>query len=115
MPHPLDRRSLLASAAALALSGGSPPPLATAADDRDWSGRKPVRYPDADIVVLDKRFAKYKIGNAAIERLHTGLRWAEGPAWCGIGNFFLCSDIPNDRQIRILDEDGHVSVFRKPA
>ena len=55
MPHSLDRRSLLTSAAALAFTGGLRPPLAgaTAADDRDWSGKKPVRYPDADIVFID--------------------------------------------------------------
>ena len=34
--------------------------------------RQPARYPDADIIVLDKRFASIKIGNAAIERLYTG-------------------------------------------
>ncbi|MCS7167628.1 MAG: SMP-30/gluconolactonase/LRE family protein [Gemmatales bacterium] len=75
----------------------------------------PVRYPDPDIVVLEKRFAKYKIGNTAIQRLYTGTLWAEGPAWNGVGKYLVWSDIPNDRQLRWLDEDGHVSVFRKPA
>ena len=73
-----------------------------------------TRYPDPRIEVLDARF-KYKIGNAAIERLFTGCRWAEGPAWSGMGRYLLWSDIPNDRQLRWLDEDSHVSVFRKPA
>jgi gluconolactonase len=41
--------------------------------------------------------------------------WAEGPAWNGGGQYLVWSDIPNDRQMRRLDEDGHVSVFRKPA
>ena len=41
--------------------------------------------------------------------------WAEGPAWSGWGNFLVWSDIPNDLQYRWLDEDGHVSVYRKPA
>ena len=39
----------------------------------------------ADIVVLDDRFAKYKLGNTPIQRLHTGTLWAEGPAWNGVG------------------------------
>jgi gluconolactonase len=82
---------------------------------RDWSGQRPVRYPDPDIVVLDPRFAKYKLGNTPIQRLHTGTLWAEGPAWNGVGRYLLWSDIPNDRQMRWLEEDGHVSVFRKPA
>jgi gluconolactonase len=110
-PRGLDRRTFLATAAAAGtvLAGTGQ------AEERDWSGKHPVRYPDADIIVLDKRFEKYKIGNAAIERLATGFRWAEGPAWDGVGNYLLWSDIPNDRQMRWLDEDGHVSVFRKPA
>ncbi|GIW79026.1 MAG: hypothetical protein KatS3mg105_0833 [Gemmatales bacterium] len=75
----------------------------------------PVRYPDPDIVVLDKRFAKYRIGNTPIQRLHTGTLWAEGPAWNGVGRYLVWSDIPNDVQLRYLDEDGHVSKFRVPA
>jgi len=75
----------------------------------------PVRYPDRDVVVLDPRFAKYKIGNAAIQRLHTGMAWAEGPAWNGVGRYLVWSDIPNNVQHRWLAEDNHVSVFRIPA
>jgi gluconolactonase len=75
----------------------------------------PVRYPDPDLVVLDPRFAKYKIGNTPIQRIHTGNLWAEGPAWSGLGKFLLWSDIPNNLQRRWIDDDGHVSVFRQPA
>jgi gluconolactonase len=41
--------------------------------------------------------------------------WAEGPAWNAVGRYLLWSDIPNDVQLRRLDDDGHVSVFRRPA
>lgn len=82
---------------------------------RDWSGRNPVRYPDPDIVVLDPRFEKVRDKNAAIERLYTGTRWAEGPAWNGAGRYLVFSDIPNNRQVRWLEEDGHVSNFRAPS
>ena len=41
--------------------------------------------------------------------------WAEGPAWNAVGRYLVWSDIPNDIQHRWLDEDGHVSVFRRPA
>jgi gluconolactonase len=85
------------------------------AADRDWSGQQPVRYPDADIVTLDPRFGKYRLGNTPIQRLHTGTLWAEGPAWSAVGRYLLWSDIPNDVQLRRLDDDGHVSVFRRPA
>jgi len=82
---------------------------------RDWSGRNPVRYPDPDIITLDKRFKKYAIGNTPIQRLYTGALWAEGPAWSTGGQYVVWSDIPNDRQLRWLEEDGHVSTFRKPS
>src|SRR5438552_12561138 len=108
----LDRRALLKSAAVAGLAALARP---LAAADRDWSGQSPTRYPDPDIVSLDKRFDKYKLGNTPIQRLHTGMLWAEGPAWCGVGKYLLWSDIPNDRQLRRLDDDGHVSVFRQPA
>jgi gluconolactonase len=55
--------------------------LATAAggQDRDYGqNAPPVRYPEPDVIVLDKRFAKYKIGNTPIKRLYTGMLWAEG-------------------------------------
>ena len=104
----LTRRSFLAAATAAT--------AASTVTARDYGpNAPPVRYPDPDIVVLDKRFAKYKIGNTPIQRLHTGCLWAEGPAWSGMGRYLLWSDIPNDRQLRWLDEDSHVSTFRKPA
>ena len=78
-------------------------------------GAAPVRYPDPDIVSLDKRFDKYKLGNTPIQRLHTGTLWAEGPAWNGVGRYLLWSDIPNNVQLRWLEEDGHVSIFRHPS
>jgi gluconolactonase len=82
---------------------------------RDWSGNQPVRYPDPDVISLEKEFAKYRIGTSVIERVCTGFRWAEGPAWNGAGNYLVWSDIPNNRQMRWLEEDGHVDVFRKPS
>lgn len=114
MPSPaqLDRRSLLAAAStamgAMAAFGQTAPRLF-------GPGAQPVRYPDPDIVTLDPRFKKYAIGNTPIQRVATGFLWAEGPAWNGVGRYLMWSDIPNDRQMRLLDEDGHVSVLRKPA
>src|SRR5882724_11324333 len=108
--NPQNRRSFLKFAAA-----GTALSAATAQTPRDWSGKGPIRYPEPDVVALDKRFAKYKIGNNTIERLHTGLLWAEGPAWNGASRYLVLSDIPNDRQMRWIEEDGHVSVFRKPS
>jgi gluconolactonase len=73
------------------------------------------RYPDPSIEPLDPSFAKYRIFNAAVERLATGFRWAEGPAWFGDGRYLLWSDIPNNRIMRWDEETGAVGVFRKPS
>jgi gluconolactonase len=59
-----------------------------AAVARDYGpNASPVRYPDPDIVV----------------------------PWNGVGKYLMWSDIPNDVQLRWLDDDGHVSTFRHPA
>ena len=70
-----------------------------------------TRYPDQRVEVLDRRF-RYRIGNAAIERIAGGCRWAEGPVYFPDGGYLLWSDLPNNRILRWLEEDGHVSVFR---
>jgi gluconolactonase len=53
--------------------------------------------------------------SAAVERLATGFRWAEGPVWFGDGRCLLWSDIPNNRVLRWDEETGAVSHFRKPS
>lgn len=107
-----NRRRLLGAATTAAAATA----MAPAAFARDFgSGTEPVRYPDPDIVVHDKRF-RARIGNTPIQRLHTGMLWAEGPAWNGVGRYLLWSDIPNDENLRWLEEDGHVSRrFRYPS
>jgi gluconolactonase len=82
---------------------------------RDWSGQHPIQYPDPDVVALDNRFRKYMVGNTTIKRLHTGTLWAEGCAWNGVGRYVVWSDIPNNVQLRYIEDDGHVSVFRNPS
>ncbi len=77
--------------------------------------KKIVRYPDPNIIALDKRFNKYLIGNTSIEQVWTGALWAEGAAWNSGDRYLVWSDIPNNRRMRRLDEDGHVSEFYKPA
>jgi hypothetical protein len=62
--------------------------------------RQASHYPDPAIHALDPRFEKYWLKLSAIERLTTGLRWAEGPVWFGDGRYLLCSDIPNQRIIK---------------
>ncbi len=72
-------------------------------------------YPDPAIQALDPRFSSLVLANAAVERLHTGTRWGEGPVWFGDGRFLLWSDVPGDRMLRWDEETGAVSTFRRPS
>jgi hypothetical protein len=101
----LHRRSFLTLAAVPAL----------AQTQRDWANNQPVRYPDPDVIAVDKTFEKYQVFNAVIYRHYVGTKWAEGPAWCTQGRYLVWSDIPNNRQLRLLEEDGHVTTFRNPS
>jgi gluconolactonase len=104
----LARRGLLAAAATIAL-----PALA---QRRFGDDAPPQRYPDPDIVTLDPRRFTAPLGNSAIRRLHTGMQWAEGPAWHATGRFLIWSDIPNDEALRLTEEDMKVSRrFRSPS
>lgn len=102
----MQRRAFLATAL------GS---VAAAQQTRDWSGQHPIQYPDPDVVALDPRFRKYMIANTTIRRHHTGTLWAEGPAWNGVGRYLVWSDIPNNVQMRFIEEDSRVTVFRNPS
>jgi gluconolactonase len=107
----MQRRTFMTMAAATGASLAANS-LGTA---KDWSLPQLTKYPDPAVEVLHPSFAKYKQGNAAIERLWTGARWAEGPVWFGDGRYLLFSDIPNNRMLRWTEETGEVSVFRSPS
>ena len=65
--------------------------------------------------VIDPSFMRLAFGNVHVEKLYTGCRWAEGPAWFAAGRYLVWSDVPNDRMLRWDETDGSVSVFRQPA
>jgi len=65
--------------------------------------------------IIDPRFGALVNGNAKVDQLFTGCKWAEGPAWFGAGRYLVWSDIPNNRQMRYDETDGSVSVFRSPS
>ncbi len=69
----------------------------------------------ARLEVIDPRFDSCFVGHARVERLWTGSRWAEGPAWFAAGRYLVFSDIPNNRMMRFDETDGSVSVFRAPS
>jgi gluconolactonase len=112
----LSRRHVLSALAASATAASqTPAPVSPVPTPRDWTGQQPIQYPDPDVVALDPRFRKYMIGNTSIRRLHIGTSWAEGPAWNGVGRYLVWSDIPANVQLRWIEEDGRVTVFRNPA
>ncbi len=81
--------------------------------DAPW--QPSARYPDPAIVALDPSFRRYHLALSAVERLWTGSRWGEGPAWFGDGRYLLWSDIPNNRVLKWEEETGAVSIFQKPS
>jgi len=72
------------------------------------------RYPDPLIKIIDGSFAKYRVNLAKVEKIASGMRWAEGPVWFGDGRYLVWSDLPNNRMMKWEEETGAVSVFRKP-
>jgi gluconolactonase len=89
------------------------PPSVISNPPRDFS--QPVSYPDPDIITHDPSFNALRVGNTPIQRVWTGGMWCEGPAWNGQGRYLVWSDIPNNRQMRWLEDDGRVTVFRQPS
>jgi gluconolactonase len=107
-PEHLSRRALLAATASFVSAAVGHPGARM-----QW--QESQRYPDPRIEILDPAFTRYRINSAKVERLASGLRWAEGPVWFGDGRYLLWSDIPNDRIMRWDEETGAVSVFRRPS
>src|SRR4029434_4817602 len=116
----LDRRTCLAatigSAAVRAvMHAQAPQQISPVPTPRDWSRLEPIAYPDPDIVALDPRLRQYIARHTAIKRLHIGPQGAEGPVWNGVGRYLVWSDIPNNVQMRWIEDDGRVTVFRNPS
>jgi gluconolactonase len=120
----LSRRSVLGGLGGLAVAGSGAalaqpvaPATTVTSPPRDFSRRgAPTTYfTDPDILSVDPSFDGYAQPNSAIERLWTGALWSEGPAWNAQGRYLVWSDIPNNRQLRWLEDDGRVTVFRAPS
>ncbi|MEX2520037.1 MAG: SMP-30/gluconolactonase/LRE family protein [Paracoccaceae bacterium] len=127
---PLSRRQALGAlgvgAAGLALGsaaaraqGAGPvdPPSTVTTPPRSFApdAAPNVYFWDPDVIAVDPSFNGLAQPNAPVQRLWTGALWAEGPAWNSVGKFLVWSDIPNNRQMRWLEDDGHVSEFRAPS
>src|SRR5579864_4759299 len=125
----MKRRDFLAAAAAgataltvTAARATTVPPMGVTGAPLPLSPREQMplgplpgsRYPDPHVESLDKRF-KGSVGTGAVERVATGFRWAEGPAYFAAGRYLVFSDIPNNRMMRLCEDDDHLSVFRHPS
>ena len=93
------------------------PPSTITQPPRDFSrnGAPTTYFTDPDILSVDASFDDLRQPNSAIQRLWTGALWSEGPAWNAQGRYLVWSDIPNNRQLRWLEDDGRVTVFRNPS
>jgi len=93
------------------------PPSTVTIPPRDFGPNAPptTYFTDPDIVTVDRSFNGYVLANSSIVRLWTGGLWCEGPAWSAQGQYLVWSDIPNNRQLRWLEDDGRVTVFRNPS
>lgn len=114
--------ALVAPAIVRAQTAPAPPALAAPATTitnppRDFgpNGTPTTYFRDPDMLTVDPAFNGITQPNAAIKRLWTGALWSEGPAWSAVGRYLLWSDIPNNRQLRWIEDDERVSVFRLPS
>ncbi len=70
---------------------------------------------DPCIEIIDERFRQLVHGNVHMDKLWTGGRWCEGPAYLPAGKYLIWSDIPNDRVMRWDECSGEVTEFEAPA
>jgi gluconolactonase len=132
MTDAITRRRLLTTIGALAGAAAAAPravfgqstqgkplsaPTVISNPPRDFGPDAPptTYFADPDVLTIDPAFDGLIQANTSIKRLWTGALWAEGPAWNAQGRYLLWSDIPNNRQMRWLEDDGRVSVFRSPS
>src|SRR3954466_1897719 len=127
MADMLSRRELLVTLGGVACAGralagqagaqqqGAPTVISNPPRDFGPNGTPTTYFADPDVLTVDPAFGGLIQGNTPIVRLWTGALWVEGPAWNGQGRYLLWSDIPNNRQLRWLEDDGRVTVFRAPS
>ena len=129
MSRDMTRRRLMKSIGALAgaavvapkvlIGQGTPlsAPTVISNPPRDFgpNGAPTTYFSDPDVLTVDPAFNGLIQANTSITRIWTGALWTEGPAWNSQGRYLLWSDIPNNRQMRWMEDDGHVATFRNPS
>ena len=69
---------------------------------------------NSQFVADNEKFMDLVSSDAPLEKLHGGMRWAEGPVYFPLGDYLLWSDIPNHRMYQWIDGAG-VRVFREQS
>src|ERR1700731_5508362 len=130
----MNRRTFLATTATAATAGTMKAAFAAPATPFGQTGSPTLstdalplgplsgsRYPDSHLESAKPKasfgpsgFPAFA-GTMAVERVATGMRWAEGPVYFPAGRYVLFSDIPNNRIMRFSEDDGHLSVYRQPS
>jgi gluconolactonase len=67
------------------------------------------------LIVHDPRFLELTLSNSELEKLASGMLWAEGPVYFAQGDYVLWSDIPNNKVyqwaegsgVRVFDDDAN--------
>jgi gluconolactonase len=65
--------------------------------------------------IIEPEFGRCLAGPERVQRLWSGARWSEGPAWFAAHGTLVWSDIPNNRMLRLDEANGTVGVFRAPS
>jgi gluconolactonase len=121
--HQISRRGMVKAIGAVAgaalvgdsvLAQRATPPTVISNPPRDFS-QTTTYFSDPDILTVDPSFDGVVLPNNAIKRLWTGGLWLEGPAWSSVGRFLVFSDIGNNVQMRWLEDNNGVTVFRNPS
>ena len=123
----MKRRDLLTAGAATLASSAISKTLSAA---RDYGpNAAPVRYPDPDIIALDPRFNKYKLGNTPILRIYSNPKHYGRKVLLGMGWDATCSsptfpimfnyvgsrtmDVPPSSEIPLATVTGTLSISRE--
>jgi gluconolactonase len=85
-----------------------------------WIGDQLVELPLGPVAgraveILDPSFNSCIDEDAVLQRLWTGGKWAEGPAWLEREGILVWSDIPGNRLWRRRAADGAIAEHRHPS
>ncbi len=67
-----------------------------------------------NIEIYDERALDFIDPKAKLEQKASGFKWSEGPLWIESGNYWLFSDVPNNRIMKYSDTEG-LSTYLQPS